>query len=653
MIFSGVSVSVAGEVPVESGHPHVLADNRACWECHDGNRIIVPSLEESTALSPSTPPLTAIIPDLYARSVHGRMLCIDCHRRILRIKPPHQEDEPEKVGCARCHAELARRPQPGATTPGSPRMAEMMRTIEHYSRSVHACANQDDHEQVNATCHECHDSHFFNMPSDKNSPAYADTRLVIPQLCGKCHDEQLESYTTSVHGMELLTKGNPKAAVCTDCHPAHRSTGAYLGAFKLQSADTCGSCHPHSLSTYRGTYHGKVMRLGDHYTAKCFDCHESHKTLAVKDPRSTLHPDNRLKTCQKCHDGRRRPLATAGFVSFAPHAHTMDYDRYPQMWIASRFMSGLFWSVLLFFWLHSALWYYRERRERPPSGPPVSLAHPLVSKVRGRHVRRFSLLWRVAHLLFALAVMTLLLTGMTLLQSGAVWAPVLVKLLGGVQQVGLIHRLAALLLTTLFVAHLAYLLRHLLRNRSFPWFGPDSLLPAWKDVTDCRDMFRWFLGQGSKPRFDRWTYYEKFDYWAVFWGVFIMGSSGILLAFPHIAGQYLPGWSLNVATLVHGEEALLAALFLFTVHFFNNHFRPAKQSPPDIVMFTGGQTLEALQRDHPAQLERLLASGRLEQHLVDPPSPLATTAAQLLGLLLIFIGLALLFAIVGPYFWGR
>ena len=154
-------------------------------------------------------------------------------------------------------------------------------------------------------------------------------------------------------------------------------------------------------------------------------------------------------------------------------------------------------------------------------------------------------------------------------------------------------------------------------------------------------MFLWFFGRGEKPMFDRWTYYEKFDYWAPFWGMFIIGVSGLMLWFKEWTATILPGWVFNIATLAHGEEAFLAILFLFTVHFFNNHFRPDK-FPLDIVMFTGTFTLEEFRHEHPLEYKRLVESGELERHLVDPPSGAMVKASKLLGFVLILCGLTLL-----------
>jgi cytochrome b subunit of formate dehydrogenase len=154
-------------------------------------------------------------------------------------------------------------------------------------------------------------------------------------------------------------------------------------------------------------------------------------------------------------------------------------------------------------------------------------------------------------------------------------------------------------------------------------------------------MFKWFLGFGPRPKFDRWTYWEKFDYWAPFWGVTIIGVSGVLLWVPHVTAQYLPGWVFNVATIFHGEEAFLAAVFLFTVHFFNNHFRPDK-FPLDVVMFTGSVPLEEFVREHPLQYQRLVDRGELHKYLVDPPARPMALGSRILGFTLIGFGLLLL-----------
>jgi cytochrome b subunit of formate dehydrogenase len=355
-----------------------------------------------------------------------------------------------------------------------------------------------------------------------------------------------------------------------------------------------------------------------------------------------VHPDNRLQTCQQCHKG-----ATAGFVSFQPHANTRDRARYPTMWLASKFMIALLLGVFAFFWTHSLLWFYREYKDRKEGKSTPHVATLGLPQAAGKHYQRFGSIWRIAHLAFAVSVMLLVLTGMAVLFAESAWAPAFMKQLGSPKVSAILHRTAAATMLGIFFVHLVYMVvRVVPKWRLSDWFGPNSLVPHWKDLQDAVAMFKWFFGRGPRPVFDRWTYWEKFDYWAVFWGMAIIGGSGIMLAFPEATASVLPGWIFNVATLVHGEEAILAAVFLFTVHFFNNHFRPDKLPPPDIVMFTGSAPLDEFRREHTLEYNRLVETGQLEKHLVDAPSRPMTTGSRILGITLILFGLTLLVLVI-------
>ena len=163
-------------------------------------------------------------------------------------------------------------------------------------------------------------------------------------------------------------------------------------------------------------------------------------------------------------------------------------------------------------------------------------------------------------------------------------------------------------------------------------------------------MFKWFFGLGPRPMFDRWTYWEKFDYWAPFWGVTIIGVSGVMLWVPHITARFLPGWVFNVATIFHGEEAFLAVVFLFTVHFFNNHFRPG-QVPARHRDVHRRVPLEEFKREHPLQYQRLVESGELEDAPGRPRrrQPMVV-GSKVLGFTLIVIGLTLLTLVAIGFF---
>jgi cytochrome b subunit of formate dehydrogenase len=266
------------------------------------------------------------------------------------------------------------------------------------------------------------------------------------------------------------------------------------------------------------------------------------------------------------------------------------------------------------------------------------------------HFRRFSRWWRLAHLVGAVSIMTLALTGLTILYADSSWAPYIMKFLGGPQTASYIHRAGAIGFMGVFFIHLIYFAIRIGRNwRTFEWFGPNSLVPNWNDLNDAVAMFRWFFGLGPRPELERYSYWEKFDYWAPFWGMTIIGISGLIMWFPIFFGQFLPGWTFNVASIVHGEEAFLAVVFLFTVHFFNNHFRPDK-FPQDTTMFTGRVPLEVYKHEHRREYERLRASGELDKYLVDAPTQPQARSASLLGATLITFGLFLLTLVILGFF---
>ena len=583
--------------------------------------------------------------DKFQHSVHGGRMCVDCHTNITQV--PHAPVQIQ-VSCVNCHESLWANAQKEGKTKEFATLGFVASQIDKFMNSIHAHPSRADQSRTNATCYNCHDAHYVYPPG---TPVWSAWRLNLPNTCGNCHTPELALYKTSIHGRLVLQDHDPKAATCADCHTAHQIANPVLTSTKLVITQNCGSCHEEQLQTYLATYHGQVERLGYGYTAKCFDCHGYHTVQLVNDPRSTVYPANRLDTCRKCHAN-----ATPGFLTFQPHGNAHDIKRYPWLWLTQHFMTALLAGVFAFFWTHSALWFYRwskehKAREREAGAEQQAAYYDIWSFRPERRIahqgeqvwfQRFPLAWRIAHLVFLLTTMTLVLTGVTALYAASFWAPVVARLFGGPQALAIIHHACAALFLTVFGVHVVVMaVRLVLRRRPFRWFGPDSLVVRWQDFRDILAMFEWFFGLGPRPVFDRWTYWEKFDYWAVFWGVAIIGGSGATLYFRVAVANVLPGWVLNVATILHGEEAILAAVFLFTVHFFNNHFRPDK-FPLDTVMFTGAMTLEELKREHAVQYERLVESGELERYRVPPPSPAMARGSRILGFTLIAIGLTLL-----------
>jgi cytochrome b subunit of formate dehydrogenase len=257
------------------------------------------------------------------------------------------------------------------------------------------------------------------------------------------------------------------------------------------------------------------------------------------------------------------------------------------------------------------------------------------------YVRRFDGVDRLLHGCLMISFLGLAATGLPLVFHDADWARSLVRVFGSFEWAGQIHRSCASLLIAVFVVHLYRVGRRIIVGKEWGvLWGYASMVPQARDVTDFVGHIKWFLGRGPRPEFDRFTYWEKFDYWAVFWGMGIIGFSGLLLWFPLFFAQFVPGWVFNVALLVHGEEALLAVGFIFTMHFFNGHLRPEK-FPMDRVIFTGLVSEEELKAERPAEYARLEASGELAAMRTAPPSRWLLWIGTLVGTTAVTIGLIL------------
>ncbi len=238
----------------------------------------------------------------------------------------------------------------------------------------------------------------------------------------------------------------------------------------------------------------------------------------------------------------------------------------------------------------------------------TATAHPPIAlPAEAQPVRywRFNIWHRVSHMLLIISVIGLVGSRFPLKFSDFVGARGIITLMGGVQGAGTIHRVSAVILGIACAMNLLYV-GHLVIVKHKPLLGPDSIAPRWKDITDLWQHLNHFVGRAARPQFDRYTYWEKFDYIAVFWGMAMIGGSGVILWFPTVAAQFLPGFVINLAYLAHSDEAMLAFGFLIVVHLFNTHLRP-ERFPLDRVIFTGTITAEEWARDHALEWERMQA----------------------------------------------
>jgi hypothetical protein len=101
--------------------------------------------------------------------------------------------------------------------------------------------------------------------------------------------------------------------------------------------------------------------------------------------------------------------------------------------------------------------------------------------------------------------------------------------------------------------------------------------------------------------------------------------------------------------LVHGEEALLAVGFIFTIHFFNGHLRPAK-FPMDTVVFTGRISEHELRDERRVQYDRLTREGQLAPIATTPPSAESRWFGWIVGGTALTLGIVAIMLIASTLF---
>ena len=256
-------------------------------------------------------------------------------------------------------------------------------------------------------------------------------------------------------------------------------------------------------------------------------------------------------------------------------------------------------------------------------------------------IKRFSPLQRIFHVFLMLSFLIQLATGLARMYIETPFGRWLSGVFGGYEAARTIHIYVGIIMLCGLVLHVIYLF-FTINWKKFPQslFGPDSLLFRPKDLKEFFQHVGWFLGIRTPPEFDRWGYWEKFDYMAVFWGMVIMGVTGLLLAYPLASSRFMPGWGLNVAFWIHRIEALLAMAHLVVIHFFIAHLR-RHNFPMDRAMFEGSADLEGARHERPAWIARLEQSGQLEDRLVADAVPARRVVHYVFGYAAVAVGLFL------------
>ena len=460
-------------------------------------------------------------------------------------------------------------------------------------------------------CADCHPGRAFNPHQPPSlgddvktaaevwAPVAKHTAVPYTQ-CEMCHHDEVAAFSASIHGQKPGDALNAKKPVCINCHGNIHNV--VKGESKREVMERCTSCHafaaegkvptsPFVVDTYRETVHGKMVHLGNDRAAACADCHTGHNVFAKTDARSTVNADNKVKTCQKCHKDADKSFATA--ISHEPPRPSGNW----MAWFVSLMFGILTAGTIVGLFAHVALDFFRLSRGIVATKPPEHAKDGPVAA--DDQVERFDIHARIQHWGMMASFTTLVFTGWPLKMAHVEASSAFVRLFGGQAGAALIHRGAGIVLLAVAVYHLAYIITRA-RNGQLSL----AIVPTPRDALDLMGNIAYFLGlKSERPRFGRWTYYEKFDYWAVFWGMAIMGGSGLMLWFPTGAARFIPGSIITLAHLAHSDEALLAALAIFLWHFYNVHLKPTI-FPMSWVWLTGKLTAEALYEEHREEYER-------------------------------------------------
>lgn len=190
-----------------------------------------------------------------------------------------------------------------------------------------------------------------------------------------------------------------------------------------------------------------------------------------------------------------------------------------------------------------------------------------------------------------------------------------VDVMGGIFATRWIHRMAGILFAVLAVAHLVVAITQVVTKRSKP-----TMLLTRKDFRDTLQNLRFYLGQVDQPpRFGRYDYRQKYEYWGLIFGTAIMVITGFILYMPILTSRFLPAELIPAAKAMHSNEAMLALLIVLIWHLYGAHLNP-DVFPGDSSIFTGKVSKARLAHEHPLEYEELFGE---PARPADEPPPTA------------------------------
>jgi cytochrome b subunit of formate dehydrogenase/5-methylcytosine-specific restriction endonuclease McrA len=543
----------------------------------------------------------------YAHSIHALATstgkipasCQDCHGDVHQIVSGDDPKSPVNhanipATCGRCHGQKFLMESNGETA----------QPFLSYQSSVHGRAVANGSQKA-AVCTDCHGVHEILPASDPKSPI---SKVAVASTCGRCHTEVANTFNASIHG-QALARGNLLAPTCTDCHGIHsikpHTDPNSPVAGQNVSRDICARCHEgvrlsqefgvpsNRVTSYFDSYHGLAAEGGSVVAANCSSCHGVHDILPSSDPRSTINRANLDATCGQCHKGVTQKF-TRTPVHLQAGARSGDIDSVAVRWVRWIYIPLILLVIGAMFLHNAVIWRSKAVARRRMMNP---------------FMVRMTVNQRWQHLVLLSSFIVLVFTGFALKFPETWFAHTLGM---GENLRGIIHRIAGVILIGAGIYHVFYLAiaregRRLLRD----------IAPRPKDAFDLLAAMRYYLGLSTvKPKFGRFNYAEKAEYWAVVWGTALMGLTGIMIWAKVWVGDLLARWWVDVATAVHFYEAILATLAILVWHFYQVFFDPDVY-PMNWAWWDGKMPVDHYRREH--ELDQELDSESLDN--TKPPDP--------------------------------
>ena len=563
--------------------------NARCQSCHERPHVLHEGVTDAACTS--------------CHKLHGgkalrevdtgvQRQCASCHKDA---HPAHAELTTRTPACTRCHS-LASEPSLAAVPKGA---ALTEQCVGCHKNHVQPHANVRTDKQK-PECVDCHD-----FTADPKLPA---AELVISQRCGSCHEKAMKEYRAGGHakGMAPL-KPNPDLPSCVSCHKAHDAKQAGMPV-RLSATQGCVTCHSnddmakkYDLPRYVGgsftdDFHGATVQFAmqDKTGAAasnvmiCSDCHGAHAVAWTGE--KTV-----AEVCLGCHKDGGIKLAGAWLGHSAPGPRSQ-----PLIWLTRMFYFVLIPFVLGGLIILIAFQMIDQRRK----GVTVRKVWQKRFGKDAPHVAmvpRFSRRERSEHLLSALSFTLLCVTGLPQTAPTNAFAHWMIGLFGGIEPTRFIHRVAGFLFVGLFLMHVARAIVNAIRKRRMP-----VMVPSVQDFHDTAATIRHFLWKTPRPKTGKFDFSEKFEYWGMVMGGTLMCVTGVVLVWPDLVSQLVPGVFIAMFRTLHGLEATFAVMVVVLWHSYGVILRP-EVFPLDTSIFTGKISIERLEEEHGLEYDKLIA----------------------------------------------